>query len=102
MGCRGSAKLDSTIAYTIMLLCDVHDEDTDGSYTAKPGIGNEETHEITESRESKAVRLNKRSRGTQGVQRGGGTSWTQNNLTSLVWALGHKNQIVLNYTAWTV
>lgn len=32
---------------------------------------------------------------TQGV-------WSQRQLQSLVWALGHSNQDVLDYTAWTM
>ena len=33
---------------------------------------------------------------------GDASVWTQKQLTCLVWALGHKNQDVLVYTAWTV
>lgn len=83
MGRLGSAKLDSTVACSIMFLGNVHHDNANGSNGAA-----KEDKDGTER--------------TFRTKSGGGTVWTQKQLTCLVWALGHKNQDVLAYTAWTL
>ena len=65
---------------------------TDGGVRGKGAAG----------RASGGSSKNKRAKGTWAAKGTGSTVWTQKQLTSLVWALGHKNQDVLVYTAWTM
>lgn len=101
MGRLGSTKLDSTIACSIMLLCDMHttDDGDSGGVRGKAGAGR--ASGSNSSGRTKRVKGACGTRGTKGVEGRTGV-WTQKQLTSLVWALGHKNQDVLVYTAWTV
>eukprot|EP00903_Cladosiphon_okamuranus_P005365 g5358.t2 len=113
MGHLGSAQLDSTIACSIMFLCD-----GDCAVSA-PASGAEKTFGVDEAQEGGAggcgARIKTRAKGkskgnsnTKGKKRAKATNtlawgvWSQKQLTSLVWALGHSNQDVLTYTAWTI
>lgn len=81
MGGVGSAKLDCTLACSVMFLCGVND----GKATDRSSDGGR-SGSIPTGR-------------TQAPE---GVVWSQKQLASLVWALGHKNQDVLDYTASTV
>lgn len=81
MGRLGSPKLDSTIACTIMFLCDFNANHA----RRRPKNG------VTGDRS-----------GNKYTRESGRAVWTHKQLTSLVWALGHSNQDVLAYTTWTV
>lgn len=80
MGRLGSAKLDSVVAYTIMLMSERDDGDPQG--------------------EAEEADNGKTGTGDEGLTVA--TAWGQKQLNSLVWALGHSNQDVLGYTAWTM
>ncbi len=115
MGRLGSAKLDSTIACSIMFLCDACDDDTRGDGKRPPDADAGATAERAETaqgqpeggggsgsgRKSDAKRK-RRARGKKGAREPDWGAWSQKQLTSLVWALNHSNQDVLTYTAWTV
>lgn len=74
----GSARLDSNIACSIMFLCDTDINEGSPAAEKRP----EKASAETEDEETGLV--------------------TQKHMTSLVWALGHSNQDVLAYTAWTM
>lgn len=107
MGHLGSAPLDSTIACSIMFLCD--------ACTVSVGLGAERDAGMGQAQEGGAgcsgARRKRHAKGKgkgknkQGAKETNNTDWgvwSQKQLTSLVWALGHSNQDVLTYTAWTV
>lgn len=114
MGHLGSAQLDSTIACSIMFLCDTcTDHKYDGAVSASAS-GDERAAGVAQAQAEGAgscgARIKKRAKGKgKGKGKKGtkedttpGGVWSQQQLTSLVWALGHSNQDVLTYTAWTV
>lgn len=74
----GSARLDSYIACSIMFLCDADINEESWAAARRP----EKASTATENEETVLL--------------------TQKQMTSLVWALGHSNQDVLAYTAWTM
>lgn len=104
MGRLGSSQLDSTIACSIMFLCDVEDYNNNGS----GGVGVERAGLAQAGGYRKGAKRKKRpkgvkgAKGAKGVKRADRTVWSEKQLTSLVWALGHSNQDVLTYTAWTL
>lgn len=100
MGRLGSAQLDSTIACSIMLLCDVGDckNDRNGGVGAN-GTG---LAQAGDRKGGKSKKRRKGPKGTKGAKNVDGAVWSQKQLTSLVWALEHSNQDVLTYTAWTL
>ncbi|CAM9275025.1 unnamed protein product [Scytosiphon promiscuus] len=99
IGRLGSPQLDSTIACSIMFLCDVWDQsdsNSDERVTGSPGG----------SCRARRKKRSRRSGGSERAAKGDNgpdwTAWSDKQLTSLVWALGHSNQDVLTYTSWTV
>ena len=121
MGRLGSARLDSTIACSVMFLCDVCDEGTEddgkrpadaGASSGRAGVaqgqpegGGGGSGDITTTDGKTDRKRKKRARGKKGAKGAKEPDWgvwSQKQLTSLVWALGHNNQDVLTYTAWTV
>lgn len=130
MGNLGSAQLDSTIACSIMFLCDACtvgvsvdtgigiDHKHGKGAASGPAIGAETATGVAQAREGDAgscgTSTNKHAKGGKGKGKGKRKKgaketnspdwgvWSQKQLTSLVWALGHGNQDVLTYTAWTV
>lgn len=100
MGRLGSAQLDSTIACSIMFLCDVGDCKNNGNDSMDADRAG-----LAQAGDRKGPRRKKHpqgARGTKGKKKADGTAWSQKQMTSLVWAVGHSNQDVLTYTAWTL
>lgn len=123
MGNLGSAQLDSTIACSIMFLCDtcnvgvgidMGDKHGNGAVSASvsgaevaPGVAVAQA-EVADGCGARIKENGKgkgRGRGKKGTKETNTPDWgvwSHKQLTSLVWALGHSNQDVLTYTAWTV
>lgn len=121
MGNLGSAQLDSTIACSIMFLCDactvgvdIDNKHGNGAASAST-LGAERVAGVvlaqagdagscgaTHKKHAKGKGKGKRKKGTKEANTPDWGVWSQKQLTSLVWALGHGNQDVLTYTAWTV
>lgn len=114
----GSAQLDSTIACSIMFLCDATDADIHkfgyGSVSASAsgaeratGVaqaqgGGADSCGASKKKHGKGKCKRREKRGTKETNTPDWGVWSPKQLTSLVWALGHSNQDVLTYTAWTV
>ena len=99
-----------------MLLCDLcvsnNEDKTDkGCSTEKACLSLESGEAVAKKRSKRSKRLKRSERS----ERSGGSereakgekgpdlgAWSDKQLSSLVWALGHGNQDVLTYTSWTM
>ncbi|CAM9544373.1 unnamed protein product, partial [Ectocarpus sp. 12 AP-2014] len=118
----GSAQLDSTIACSIMYLCDIdaQSKSSDKSNTkTEKGNNNNKTASAKQensigdavenaglaegsSKPKRQKRAKRSAKAAKEAKEADGALWSEKQLTSLVWALGHTNQDVLTYTAWTI
>ncbi|CAB1121297.1 unnamed protein product [Ectocarpus sp. CCAP 1310/34] len=118
----GSAQFDSTIACSIMYLCDIgaQSKSSDNSNTKtekgnnlnktasakqEDSIGDAVEHAGLAEGSSKPKgqrRATRSAKAAKEAKEADGAVWSEKQLTSLVWALGHTNQDVLTYTAWTI
>ncbi|CBJ27259.1 flagellar associated protein [Ectocarpus siliculosus] len=118
----GSAQFDSTIACSIMYLCDIgaQSKSSDNSNT-KTENGNNDNKTVSAKQENsigdvvenaglaegsskpkRQKRAKRSAKAAKEAKEADGALWSEKQLTSLVWALGHTNQDVLTYTAWTI
>lgn len=118
----GSAQLDSTIACSIMYLCDIgaQNKSSDNNNT-NPEKGNNDNKTASAKQENsigdavenagldegsskpkKRKRVKRSAKAAKEAKEPDRALWSEKQLTSLVWALGHSNQDVLTYTAWTM
>lgn len=118
----GSAQFDSTIACSIMYLCGIgaqsKSSDNINSKTEKGNNDNKTESAKQENSIGDAVenarsaegsskpkrqkRAKRSAKAAKEAKEVDGALWSEKQLTSLVWALGHTNQDVLTYTAWTM
>eukprot|EP00752_Nemacystus_decipiens_P001778 g1718.t2 len=107
MGNLGSAQLDSTIACSIMFLCDAcgavsGEVRAAGVAQGRAGDAHEGSGGARHEKHAKGKGKGKGKKGAMATSTPDWGVWSQKQLISLVGALGHGNQDVLTYTAWTM